>query len=60
MLIDPHGVAPTALTVLPLSLIPTFGVPLLFILHIISIGHARRWPAQAYSRVGGQLPSRAI
>jgi hypothetical protein len=60
MLIDPHGVAPTPLTVLPLSLIPTFGVPLLFILHIISIGQARRWPALAHSRVGEQLPSRAV
>ncbi len=59
MLIDPHGIAPTALTVLPLSLIPTFGVPLLLILHIISIGQARRWPAQAHSRVGERVPSRA-
>ncbi len=28
---------------LPLSLIPTFGVPLFFILHIISIAQAWQW-----------------
>jgi hypothetical protein len=59
-LIEPHGVAPTALTLLPLSLIPTFAVPLLFILHIISIGQARRWPAQPHSRVGERVLSRAV
>jgi len=34
-LINPFGVATTAMTVLPLSLIPTFAVLLLLILHII-------------------------
>lgn len=34
-LINPHGVPTDALAVLPLSLIPTFIVPLLLILHII-------------------------
>ncbi|MFP5229243.1 MAG: hypothetical protein ACLGXA_16650 [Acidobacteriota bacterium] len=44
--IAPHGVQPTAMTLLPMSLIPTFAVPLLFILHIICLAQARRWPAQ--------------
>ncbi|MGP0074601.1 MAG: hypothetical protein ACLPWF_22015 [Bryobacteraceae bacterium] len=47
--IDPHGIPTSPNTVLPLSLIPTFGVPLLLILHFISIAQARRWPAQDYS-----------
>jgi hypothetical protein len=36
-------VSTDAMTVLPLSLIPTFAVPLLLILHIISIAQALRW-----------------
>ena len=32
-----------AMTVLPLSLIPTFLVPLFMIFHVISIAQARRW-----------------
>jgi hypothetical protein len=43
--IAPHGVPTTAMTELPMSLIPTFGVPLFFIFHIICIAQARRWPA---------------
>ncbi|HTV14609.1 MAG TPA: hypothetical protein VME68_07835 [Acidobacteriaceae bacterium] len=43
--IAPHGVPMAPLTALPISLIPTFGVPLFFIFHIISIAQARRWPA---------------
>ena len=48
--IDPQGVAeistaPMALP--PLSLIPTFAVPLLLILHGISIAQARRWRSEA-------------
>lgn len=42
-LIDPHGVGAGAMTVLPLSLIPTFGVSLFFILHVICIAQASRW-----------------
>jgi hypothetical protein len=42
-LIDPHGPNTAPVTVLPLSLIPGFGVPFFFILHIISIAQARRW-----------------
>jgi hypothetical protein len=37
------AVSTEAMTVLPLSLIPTFAVPLLLILHIISIAQALRW-----------------
>ncbi len=36
----------TPMAVLPLSLIPAFAVPLLAILHVISIAQARRWPTQ--------------
>jgi len=42
-LISPHAVATSAMTVLPLSLIPTFAVPLLLIVHIICIAQVRRW-----------------
>ncbi|HTX40211.1 MAG TPA: hypothetical protein VMD25_00180 [Acidobacteriaceae bacterium] len=50
-IIQPHGVPTAAMTVLPLSLIPTFAVPLLFIFHIICVAQARRWPRQ------NQVPS---
>jgi hypothetical protein len=53
--IDPHGVSTNAMTVLPLSLIPTFAVPLLLILHIICIVQASRWPAGPRSTPGAQL-----
>jgi hypothetical protein len=42
-LLDPHGVPVSLMTVLPLSLIPTFFVPLFLILHIICIAQARKW-----------------
>lgn len=42
-LISPHGVPTAVMTVLPMSLIPTFAVPLFFILHITSIAQARQW-----------------
>jgi hypothetical protein len=35
------------MTVLPLSLIPTFLVPLFFIFHVISIAQARTWKVSA-------------
>ena len=44
-LIDPHGVPMAAMTRLPLSLIPTFLVPLFFIFHVICIAQARSWKA---------------
>lgn len=56
-LLDPYGIPTTAMTVLPLSLIPTFAVPLLLILHVICIAQARRWPVQRYPRVDAPIPS---
>jgi len=47
--IDPHGIAASAMTLLPLSVIPTFGVPLFLILHIICIAQALRWREQPSS-----------
>jgi hypothetical protein len=44
--IDPHGISTIAMSMLPLSLIPTFGVPLFFILHVICIAQAARWHEQ--------------
>ena len=42
-LVSPQAAATSAMTELPLSLIPTFGVPLFLIFHIICIAQARRW-----------------
>jgi len=42
-LISVGGLAADAMTVLPLSVVPTFLVPLFFIMHIIVIAQARRW-----------------
>jgi len=42
-LIGPHSVPMAAMTVLPLSLIPTFFVPLFLIFHVICIAQARAW-----------------
>jgi hypothetical protein len=42
------------MTVLPLSLISTFGVPLMIILHVICIAQARQWSALP-GRAGGAL-----
>jgi hypothetical protein len=44
--IDPKGIPTSAMTVLPLSLIPTFAVPLMLILHLICIAQAYRWPVK--------------
>jgi len=55
--IDPHGIPTTAMTVLPMSYIPTFAVPLFLILHIICIAQARRWPVRfAATGNGFQTP----
>jgi hypothetical protein len=59
-LINPHAIATDAMTVLPMSLIPTFAVPLFLILHFISIAQARQWQEQPYSRVGEPLQSSAL
>lgn len=57
-LINPNGIATSAMTVLPMSLIPTFAVPLFMILHFISIAQARQWQQQQqYPRVGEPLQS---
>jgi hypothetical protein len=45
----------TALAVLPLSLIPTFAVPLLIILHIICIAQAWGWNESSYPAVRPSL-----
>ncbi len=50
--IDPHGISTAAMTVLPMSYIPTFAVPVFLILHIICIAQARRWPASALAATG--------
>ena len=44
-LISPHGPTTVAMTVLPLSLVPTFLVPLFAIFHLICIAQARTWNA---------------
>jgi len=49
-LINAGGLAADAMTVLPLSIVPTFLVPLFFIMHIIVIAQARRWPEVEGSR----------
>jgi hypothetical protein len=52
-LLDPHGASMVAMTVLPLSLIPTFFVPLFMMLHVICIAQARKW--KAASKAGRQV-----
>jgi hypothetical protein len=59
-LINPHGIATSAMTVLPMSLIPTFAVPLFMILHFISIAQARQWHEQPYPRVTEPLQSSGL
>ena len=58
--IDPHGISTSAMTVLPMSLIPTFAVPLFMILHFISIAQARQWQEQPYPRVAEPLQSSGL
>jgi hypothetical protein len=50
--IDPHGIPTAAMTVLPMSYLPTFAVPLFLILHIICIAQARRWPTTHFAATG--------
>lgn len=42
-----QDISMTAMMVLPLSLIPTFIVPLLLIFHVICIAQARSWQGVA-------------
>jgi hypothetical protein len=59
-LISPSAPSMQPMTVLPLSMIPTFVVPLLLIFHFISIAQARRWQEQGSLSAGRQaLPSAA-
>ena len=58
-LISPDQVAPSVMMELPMSLIPTFGVALFLIIHVICIAQARRWNERQGSRVGEQLLSAA-
>jgi hypothetical protein len=53
--IDPQGIPTDAMSTLPLSLIPTFAVPLLLILHLVCIVQASRWKREQGSTLGGQL-----
>lgn len=47
------------MTSLPLSLVPTFFVPLLFMIHVVCIAQARRWPAAEPSRTSHRrVPAR--
>jgi hypothetical protein len=54
----PDGPQMTPMTVLPLSLVPTFGVPLYLILHIICIMQARRW--QTAAQFHSPVPTPAV
>lgn len=45
--LNPHGVPVTLMTTLPLSLIPTFFVPLFLIFHVICIAQARKWQPES-------------
>jgi hypothetical protein len=53
--IDPHGIPTGAMTVLPMSYISTFAVPLFLILHIICIAQARRWPTTRFAATGNSF-----
>lgn len=59
-LLAPHAASTEGLTRLPLSLIPTFAVPIMMIVHFICIGQARRWPKQiGPATIGAKLQSTA-
>lgn len=61
-LLNPSSVSMAAMTALPLSLVPTFFVPLLLMFHLVCIAQARRWrtsfgesrPIRLESSVSGQ------
>jgi hypothetical protein len=48
-IIDPHGISTAPMTVLPMSYITTFAVPVFLMLHIICIAQARRWPTTHFA-----------
>jgi hypothetical protein len=59
-LIEPHGITTNAMSVLPMSLIPTFAVPLLLMLHFICIAQAMGWREQRRTGIAQQVPSAAV
>jgi hypothetical protein len=54
-IIDPHGIPTEPMTVLPMSYITTFAVPVFLILHIICIAQAFRWPATSFAATGSRF-----
>jgi len=60
--LTPDGALISRMTILPLSLVPTFLVPLFFIFHVISIAQARSWrfaatdPGQSAHRLPALAP----
>jgi high-affinity K+ transport system ATPase subunit B len=50
--IDPRGVPTSAMTALPMSMIPTFAVPLFLIFHVICIAQALRWRVEGTAGAG--------
>jgi hypothetical protein len=59
-LLYPHGITTAPMAELPLSLIPSFGVPLFLILHIICIAQARRWPVEQPGHVAHPASSLGV
>jgi hypothetical protein len=55
-LLEPHGASMVAMTVPPLSLVPTFLVPLFFIFHVICIAQARSWKVVVENRQQAASP----
>lgn len=55
-LISPHEVPTGVMTVLPMSLIPTFAVPLLIVLHSICIAQARQWKREGHASLRQPVP----
>jgi hypothetical protein len=53
--IDPHGIPTEPMTVLPMSYITTFAVPVFLILHIICIAQALRWPTTSVAAAGNRF-----
>ncbi len=49
-LLSPQSISMAAMTVLPLSLVPVFAVPLLLICHIICIEQARAWRSPGHTQ----------
>jgi hypothetical protein len=59
-IISPNGIPMGTMTVLPLSVVPTFIVPLLLMFHIICVAQASRWAGREVRPLGQQeLPSAA-